>query len=89
MLKNDKFAFEGNKSKVVRRTVLTYESGPHCKKVSETLDYAVPTPILSIDRSLQLPISEFTSKLTSNISLNDTHTKNAFKTILSRVKYKH
>jgi hypothetical protein len=32
MLKNDKFAFEGNKSKVVRRTVLTYKSGPHFKK---------------------------------------------------------
>jgi hypothetical protein len=38
MLKNDKFAFEGNKSKVVRRTVLTYESGPHFKEVWETLD---------------------------------------------------
>jgi hypothetical protein len=34
--KNDKFAFEGNKSKMVRRTVLTYKSGPHFKKVSET-----------------------------------------------------
>jgi hypothetical protein len=33
MLKNDKFDFEGNKSKVVRRTVLTYKSGPHLKKV--------------------------------------------------------
>jgi hypothetical protein len=37
MLKNDKFAFEGNKSKVVRRNVLTYKSGPHFKKVWETL----------------------------------------------------
>jgi hypothetical protein len=30
--KNDKFSFEGNKSKVVRRAVLTYKSGPHSKK---------------------------------------------------------
>jgi hypothetical protein len=27
-----KFALEGNKSKVVRTSVLTYESGPHFKK---------------------------------------------------------
>jgi hypothetical protein len=33
MLKDDKFAFEGNKSKAVRRTILTYKSGPHFKKV--------------------------------------------------------
>jgi hypothetical protein len=32
MLKIDKFAFEGNNSKVVRRTVLTYKSGPRFKK---------------------------------------------------------
>jgi hypothetical protein len=31
MLKNEKLAFEGNKSKVVRRTVLTYKSGSHFK----------------------------------------------------------
>jgi hypothetical protein len=31
--KSNKFSFEGNKSKVVRRTVLTYKSGPHFKKV--------------------------------------------------------
>jgi hypothetical protein len=35
--KIDKFAFEGNKSKMVRRTVLTYKSGPHFKKVLEML----------------------------------------------------
>jgi hypothetical protein len=32
MLKNDKFALEGNKSEVVRRSVLTHRSGPHFKK---------------------------------------------------------
>jgi hypothetical protein len=37
MLKNDKFALEGNKSKVVRRSVLTYESGAHFEKVWEML----------------------------------------------------
>jgi hypothetical protein len=41
MLKNYKFAFEGNKSKMVRRTVLAYKSGPHFKKVWETLLYEV------------------------------------------------
>jgi hypothetical protein len=37
MLKNNKFALEGNKSKVVRRIVVTYKSGPHFKKVWEPL----------------------------------------------------
>jgi hypothetical protein len=32
MLKNDTFAFEGNKSTVVRRTALTYKSGSNFKK---------------------------------------------------------
>jgi hypothetical protein len=45
MLKNDKFAFEGNKSKVVRRTVLTYKSGPHFKKFGKqcSKEFRVPT----------------------------------------------
>ena len=32
MLKNDKFALEENKSKVVCRTVLAYKNGPTSKK---------------------------------------------------------
>jgi hypothetical protein len=47
MLKNDKFAFEGNKSEVVRRIVVTYKSGPHFKKVWETLLYAILTLVVS------------------------------------------
>ena len=35
--KNDEFAFEANKCNVVRRPVLAYKSGPHFKKVWETL----------------------------------------------------
>jgi hypothetical protein len=32
ILKNDKFAFKGDKSRVVR-SILTNKSGPHLKKV--------------------------------------------------------
>jgi hypothetical protein len=43
MLKNDKFAVEGNKSKVVRRTVLTYKSGPHLKSLrNAVLGHNIP-----------------------------------------------